>query len=105
MTGTDGPPSGWHPDWVVIPGETLDEELKERDIPQANLARATGYSAKQINLIVKGKARISPEFALALEESLGGPSAEFWCNLQAQHDLAVLRRNTESPKKEEENDA
>ena len=72
----------------------MAEQLKTCGIRQSELARATGFSAKHINQVIKGHVGISPELALSLKESLGCQSAEFWCALQAQHDLTVLRAST-----------
>ena len=94
----------WRPNWSVDrevprrldehPGEILVELLKERDLKQTDLCRATGYSPKHINQIIQGKVGITPEFALCLEESLDNPSAEFWCRAQCDYDLWILRSNT-----------
>lgn len=81
----------WRPDWVMHPGEVLGEELIERGLSQADLARATGFSPKHINLVIKGKADIGPEFAIALEIALDGPSAEFWMNLEVAYRLGLAR--------------
>lgn len=77
-------------DWTVHPGETLGEALDERGMSQAEFARRTGLSAKHVNLIIKGKAGYSAEVAIRMERVLG-ISAEFWMNLQANHELDLAR--------------
>ena len=71
----------FEPDFVLLPGETLQEVLEERGISQANLAERTGRPKKTINEILQGKAAITPETALQLERVLGVPAA-FWNNLE-----------------------
>lgn len=87
------------------PGSVILQVLKKGGLRQTDLARATGYSTKHINQIIQGKAKITPEVALALEESLGDYGhhtttfveldAEFWCYLQTKCDLTQLRADTD----------
>jgi HTH-type transcriptional regulator/antitoxin HigA len=72
----------WQPDWGVPPGEILSEILAHRGMTQAELARRTDRPVKTINLIVKGKAAITPDTALQFESALG-VSARFWLNLES----------------------
>jgi HTH-type transcriptional regulator / antitoxin HigA len=65
------------PDFVTHPGSTLQETLKTKSMSQTELSERTGRSLKHINEVIKGKAPISPEFALQLERVLGVP-ANFW---------------------------
>jgi len=74
----------FEPDFVSLPGDTLQEVLDERGISQANLAERTGRPKKTINEIVQGKAAITPETALQLERVLGVPAA-FWNNLERNY--------------------
>ena len=85
----------------IGPGPFLREALREQEVTQVSFARAAGLSAKHVNQVIKGKVRISPDFALRLEEALSGfppdpiaPSAEWWLALQAKYDLTQLRANT-----------
>ncbi len=71
------------PDYLVTPGEVLEEYLETYGMTQAELATRTGLAKKTINEIIKGKAPITPETALKLERSLGRP-AHFWNNLERQ---------------------
>lgn len=73
------------------PGEILLEEfLAPLGMTQAGLARHIGISAGQINELVHGKRRVTPETAWLLAQALG-TSPEFWMNLQTTYDLAVSR--------------
>jgi addiction module HigA family antidote len=74
----------YHPDYLVSPGEILNEYLEELGMTQAELANRTGLAKKTINEIIKAKSPITPETALKLERSLGRP-ARFWSNLERQY--------------------
>lgn len=71
------------PDYLVTPGEVLEEYLESYGMTQAELAARTGLAKKTINEIIKGKSPITTETALKLERSLGRP-AHFWNNLERQ---------------------
>ncbi len=79
------------PDYLVRPGEILDDYLESLGMSQAELSDRTGLSKKTINEIVKGKSPITTETALKFERVLGRP-AHFWNNLehQFQEDRARL---------------
>lgn len=72
------------PDYLVTPGEVLEEYLEDLDMTQAELADRTGLAKKTINEIIKAKSPITPETALKLERTLGRP-AHFWSNLERQY--------------------
>lgn len=72
------------PDYLVTPGEVLEEYLEELGMTQAELADRTGLAKKTINEIIKAKSPITPETALKLERTLGRP-AHFWSNLERQY--------------------
>jgi len=72
------------PDYLVTPGEILEEYLKYTELSQASLAERTGLSKKTINEIVKAKSAITAETALKFERTLGRP-AHFWSNLERQY--------------------
>ncbi|MDR1748889.1 MAG: HigA family addiction module antidote protein [Spirochaetaceae bacterium] len=74
----------YYPDYLVTPGEVLEEYLEHEGLTQASLADRTGLSKKTINEIVKAKAAITAETALKLERTLGRP-AHFWSNLERQY--------------------
>ena len=71
------------PDYLVTPGEVLEEYLEAYGMTQAELAARTGLAKKTINEIIKGKSPITPETALKLERALSRP-ARFWNNLERQ---------------------
>jgi addiction module HigA family antidote len=82
------------PDYVSLPGETLQEILEERGMSQAELAERTGRPKKTINEIINGKAAITPETALQLERVLSIP-ASFWNNRERLYREALARLEEE----------
>jgi addiction module HigA family antidote len=76
---------------AVHPGEFLKEILEDRDISQAQLARAVGVSAMRISHVVKGARPVTAELALLFGRALG-QSPQYWLNLQAAYDLKVAER-------------
>lgn len=62
-------------DFAMAPGEFLQEWIKEEGggILPSDLAERLGVSCKHINRILSGKAPISPELALKLENITGIP--------------------------------
>lgn len=79
------------PDWVAVPGESINDLLEERGWTQADLATRTGFTTKHVNLLLKGKAPITEETALKLERVLGS-TARFWLNLEAQYREHLARQ-------------
>jgi addiction module HigA family antidote len=72
------------PDYLVTPGEVLEEYLEHAGLTQASLSDRTGLSKKTINEIVKAKSAITAETALKFERTLGRP-AHFWSSLERQY--------------------
>ena len=79
----DSMPNKYIPDYLVTPGEVLEDYLEGNGMTQAELAARTGLTKKTVNEIIKGKSPITPETALKLERSVGRP-AHFWNNLERQ---------------------
>ncbi|WP_301103202.1 HigA family addiction module antitoxin [Propionivibrio sp.] len=79
------------PDWVAVPGESINDLLEERGWTQADLATRTGFTTKHVNLLLKGKAPITEETALKLERVLGS-TARFWLNLETQYREHLARQ-------------
>ena len=78
------------PDYAVAPGQILEETLLSRGVQKADLAERCGLSAKQMSLIIFGKAPVTPETAINLERALG-VSANIWNNLEAKFRLHQAR--------------
>ncbi|MBF0191811.1 MAG: HigA family addiction module antidote protein [Magnetococcales bacterium] len=78
------------PDYLVTPGEVLNEYLEAFSMTQAELATRTGLTRKTINEIIQGIAPITPETALKLERIFNRP-AHFWNNLESQYQEDYVR--------------
>lgn len=72
----------YKPNYAVLPGEVLNDELELREMSQQELSKRTGLSPKHIVSIIKGKSSITPETALKLERTIGMP-ANYWLNLES----------------------
>ncbi len=71
------------PDYLVLPGEVLEDYLESYGMTQAELADRTGMAKKTINEIIKGKAAITPDTAFKFERVFNRP-ASFWSSLERQ---------------------
>jgi addiction module HigA family antidote len=81
----------YEPDYAVAPGEILEETLTSRGMQKVDLAERCGLSAKQMSLIISGKAPVTPETAINFERALG-ISANIWNNLEAKFRLHHARK-------------
>jgi len=70
------------PDWISPPGETIADLIEERGWSQDDLAKRLGYTLKQMSLLIDGKASITEETAIKLENVLGS-TAGFWLRREA----------------------
>ncbi len=82
--------TAWAPRWTVAPGEILVEALAERHMSQAELSRRMARPLKTISEIATGKAAITPETAIQLEQVLG-ISASVWMGLESRYREALAR--------------
>ena len=78
------------PDYLVKPGEVIENYLEYAGFTQSSLAERTGLSKKTINEIIKTKSAITAKTALKLERTLGRP-AHFWSNLERQYQEDRIR--------------
>lgn len=73
----------------VHPGEILlNEFLEPMNMTQAELANKMHVPVQRVNTLVNRKRDMTPETAILLSRVLE-TSAEFWMNLQTNHDLAI----------------
>lgn len=82
--------TGLSHDFIIHPGETLMEIIKERKMSQKELAIRCGVSEKHVSTVLNCKKNISPFFARRLEFALGIDSI-FWINLQSNYDNELTR--------------
>lgn len=72
------------------PGEILNEMwLTPLGLSITHAAQGLGVSRKTLSAIVNGRASVSPEMAIRLEEAFGR-SAESWLSAQTKYDLWQL---------------
>ena len=82
------------PDWISPPGDTIADFIEEREWSQADLAKRLGYTTKHVSLLINGKAPITEETALKLENVLGS-SASFWLSREAQYRAKLAQKEAE----------
>ena len=73
---------------------TLQECIDDYNLTQKKLAEATGIHRTQINEIIKGKQRMTVEFAIRIGH-YSGTSPKYWLNLQTQDDLLSISKEEE----------
>jgi len=77
--------SGLSGEFIIHPGETLKEILKDRKMSQRELSIRTDVTEAHVSSVVNGQKAISVSYAKKLEYALG-IDASFWINLQAHYD-------------------
>lgn len=85
---------------AIPPGETIREQLENRQMSQKEFSTRMGMSTKHINQLINGKTKLEPSVALLLENVLGIP-ASFWNNLEAIYQEQLARVKTENEMEEE----
>ena len=79
----------------TTPGEILKEEFMEpHGLSMNRLASMIKVPTNRISAIVNGSRSITADTALRLSKCFGN-SAEFWMNIQRDHDIAdAVEKNT-----------
>jgi HTH-type transcriptional regulator/antitoxin HigA len=77
--------NGLSREFIIHPGETLKEILKDREMPQRELAIRTNVTEAHVSNVINGQKSISVGYAKKLEYALN-IDASFWINLQANYD-------------------
>ncbi|MDO4719598.1 MAG: HigA family addiction module antitoxin [Peptostreptococcaceae bacterium] len=67
---------------AIPPGETIREQLIDRDMTQKEFAVRIGMSEKHISRLINGDVQLTPDVAVRLEMVLDIP-AHFWSNLES----------------------
>ena len=76
------------------PGEILRAMyLEPMGVSITKAADALGVSRKHVSAIVNGRVPVTPDMAVRLA-GVFGTEPEIWINLQAQHDLWVVSKQT-----------
>ena len=81
---------------AIPPGETIKEQLEDRDMSQKEFARRMDLSEKHVSRLLNGKVGLTHDTALKLESVLG-IKAEFWNNLENRYreKLALVKSENE----------
>ncbi|MBN8994637.1 MAG: HigA family addiction module antidote protein [Rhizobiales bacterium] len=74
---------------AIHPGRLLKRELAARNLSANRLALDLGVPSGRITDILNGRRSISADTALRLGRYFGN-GAQFWLDLQSQHDIAVV---------------
>lgn len=74
----------YEPDYAVLPGDTIREQMEHYGWSQQELATRLDTSVQTLNRIFKGEQPITLETATKLERVLGAP-ARFWNNLELNY--------------------
>jgi len=82
------------PNWILAPGEVIADLIEEEGWSQADLAKRLGYNLNDISLLIEGKAPITEETALKLENVLGS-TASFWLKTEAQYRADLAQQGAE----------
>jgi antitoxin HigA-1 len=80
---------------AIHPGEYLAEEMEERALNAAELARRINVPTNRVTGILNGKRAITAETA-KLFADVFGTSAMFWMNLQSLYELRRVPSPTKS---------
>ena len=79
----------------IHPGEVLREEfMKPLGLSPSALAKGLGVAPNALNLLIRGRRKLTAEFALRLARYVG-TTAEFWIGLQGQYDLDLAQDKAE----------
>jgi addiction module HigA family antidote len=73
------------------PGPLVRDNLDDLGLSVAEGAIGLGVTRQQLYNVINGKSGITPEMAVRLEKAFGG-SADAWLRMQANHDLALVRK-------------
>ena len=76
---------------VSHPGRFLKRELTARGLSANRLALDLGVPSGRITDILNGRRSITADTALRLGRYFGN-RAQFWLDLQTQHDIALVER-------------
>ena len=74
----------------LTPGEMILHFIEDMGVTQYQLAKNAGIAHSRLTDIIKNRRGISADTALRLGAAFGN-SAEFWMNLQKNHELAKAR--------------
>jgi antitoxin HigA-1 len=77
---------------VKRPGRLLKRELNARELSASRPALDIGVPSGRVTDILNGRRSITADTAVRFGRYFGN-SAQFWLDLQSQHDIAVVERD------------
>lgn len=77
---------------IAHPGRLLKRELVARKLSANRLALDIGVPSGRITDILNGRRSITADTAVRLGRYFGN-RPQFWLDLQAQHDIAIVERD------------
>lgn len=77
--------------FLVPTGNIIKEYLEEYGITQKDLADRINSSEKHVSNVLKGKSRLTEEFALKLEKVVHNVPASYWLNYEAKYREQLAR--------------
>ena len=78
---------------MVHPGRLLKRELTARALSANRLALDIGVPSGRITDILNGRRSVTADTAVRLGRYFGN-SAQFWLDLQNEHDIALVERES-----------
>ena len=84
-----------YPDYIVPTGAFIDEWMEEEGINAAELARRLDVSRKHVSELLRGKAPLSHDMALKLENVTGVP-AHIWNLHETGYRAALARKDADA---------
>ncbi len=75
----------------VHPGALVAECLAELGVSVAEAAKALGITRQQLHNVVAGRSGVTPEMSIRFEKAFGS-TADTWLRMQANYDLAQVRK-------------
>ncbi len=82
--------SGFQPNWISPPGDTISDLLRERRIALPEFAHRMGQTVERVTDLLQGRSTITIKVARKLEEVLGA-STEFWMSRDFHYREDVTR--------------
>ena len=76
---------------VIHPGRFQKREMAVRELSANRVSRDTGVPSGRVTDILNGRRAITADTAVRLGLYFGN-SAQFWLDLQSQHDIGVVER-------------
>ena len=88
---------GFLPQWISVPGDTVADVLRERDLSVTEFTRQMGEPMEVIEALLAGRTAITIGVARRLQKILGA-SVEFWMTRDFQYREDIAKREASEAK-------